>query len=168
MSHARQLVLVRIGSWTPIPAWQNRGLTLRVAVVHYDTDDSQAFGDVVRALAKGIERQGHDVTVVDAKTEGGRSLTPFQYICIGVAAPSVLAKSVPPELGGFLRSAGQVSGKRSYAFVGKKGWRKGRVLASLMKTMEAEGMYLKRSDVLSQAAEAEAIGTRLHVEPHAG
>ena len=104
------------------------------------------------------------MTVIDARTEAGRSLTPFEYICVGAAAPSLMAKSVPAQVGEFLRSAGMVSGKRCYAFIGKKGLRKGRFLASLMKTMESEGMYLKRSDILSHAEEAKAVGARLHIE----
>ncbi|PIE04957.1 MAG: hypothetical protein CSA76_01555 [Spirochaetales bacterium] len=64
----------------------------------------------------------------------------------------------------YLRSAGQVSGKRCYAFISRKGLRKNRVLGSLMKVMESEGMFLKRSDILSNASEAEAVGHRLHIE----
>ena len=79
-------------------------------------------------------------------------------------APSAFAKSVYDSLRAFLRSAGHVSGKRCYAFVGSKGLRKGRVLGSLMKAMESEGMYLKRSDVLAKADEAKAVGARLHIE----
>ena len=45
----------------------------------------------------------------------------------------------------------------------EKGLRKGRVLISLMKTMESEGMYLKKSDILANAAEAEAVGSKLHI-----
>lgn len=122
------------------------------------------FDKVVQALAKGIESQGHDVRVLNAQTDTGQSLTPYSYIAVGTCTPSFFAKKIPEPLGAFLRSAGHLSGKRSYAFTGKSGLRKGRVLASLMKTMESEGMFLKRSDVLSSPAEAEAVGSRLHVE----
>jgi hypothetical protein len=33
-----------------------------------------------------------------------------------------------------------------------------------MKIMESEGMLLKRSDVLGTPAEAEAVGSRLHID----
>ena len=104
------------------------------------------------------------MTVVDAITDSGKSLTPFNYIAVGTVAPSAFAKSAPDALKVFLRSAGHVSGKRCYAFLGNRGLRKGRVLASLMKVMESEGMYLKRSDVLAKADEARAVGARLHIE----
>ena len=115
-------------------------------------------------MAQGIERQGHDVTVVDARTEIGKTLTPYAYIAVGAVSPSSFAKTIPDALGAFLRSAGHISGKRCYAFVGNKGLRKGKVLSSLMKTMESEGMYLKKSDVLTNAAEAEAVGSKLHID----
>ncbi len=114
-------------------------------------------------MAMGIEKQGHDVTVVNARTEGGKSLTSYGYIAVGTESPTSFAKVIPAQLGSFLRSAGHVSGKRCYAFVTKKGLRKGRVLISLMKTMESEGMYLKKSDILANAAEAEAVGSKLHI-----
>ncbi len=104
------------------------------------------------------------MTVVNALTDGGKTLTPYAYIAIGASSPSSFAKAIPDALGAFLRSAGHVSGKRCYAFIGNKGLRKGKVLASLMKTMESEGMYLKRSDILTNAAEAEAVGSKLHIE----
>lgn len=111
---------------------------------------------------RGIERQGHEVTLVDARAEA--LLTPFSYIAVGTVATSVFSKTVPEPLITFLRSAGRLSGKRCYAFVGKSGLRKRKLLASLMKTMEKEGMYLKTSDILSTAAEAETIGSRLRIE----
>ena len=116
----------------------------------------------------GIEGRGHDVTVVNARTEGGKSLRPFAYIAVGTTAPSLTAKAVPDGLAAFLRSAGMVSGKRSYAFVAGGGLRKGRLLVSLMKTMESEGMYLKKSDIISRAREARALGSRLHIDKSDG
>lgn len=120
------------------------------------------------ALAKGIERQGHDVTMVDARTDGGKSLTPFGYIAVGTTPPSFFSKAVSAGLGVFLKSAGMLSGKRCYAFVVGGGLRKSRLLRSLMKTMEAEGMYLKKSDIFGRPAAAEAAGFRLHVDKSAG
>jgi len=105
---------------------------------------------------------------VDARTETGRSLTSFGYIALGVVPGSVMAKTVSGQFLAFLRSAGHVSGKRCYAFIGKKGLRKGRFLSSLMKIMESEGMLLKRSDVLGTPAEAEVVGSRLHIDKTAG
>jgi len=101
---------------------------------------------------------------VDARTENGKSLTSFAYIAVGTVSPAPFAKMIPDSLGAFLKSAGHISGKRCYAFILNKGLRKGRVLSSLMKMMESEGMYLKKSDILANAAEAEAVGSKLHIE----
>ncbi|VDB00521.1 hypothetical protein S1OALGB6SA_1603 [Olavius algarvensis spirochete endosymbiont] len=111
---------------------------------------------------RGIERQGHEVTLVNAKTELLPTL--FSYIAVGTVAASVFSKTVPELLSAFLGTAGQLTGKRCYAFVGRNGLRRRKLLASLMKTMEKEGMYLKTSDILGTAAEAEAIGSRLRIE----
>ncbi len=159
----------RIGSWNSRRLQQslqlqNKEPVLRVAVVYYSPDNSKALDEIVKGLARGIESQGHDVTVIDGKTEAEKSLTPFQYIALGTLSPSGFSKSVSKHLASYLRSAGQISGKRCYAFIGKRGMRKNRVLGSLMKTMESEGMFLKRSDILNNAAEAEAVGCRLHID----
>lgn len=122
----------------------------------------EGFDNVVRGLAKGIERQGHEVSLVDARTEA--LLTTFSYIAVGTVAVSAFSKTVPEPLSVFLRSAGRLTGKRCYAFVGRNGLRKRKLLASLMKAMEREGMYLKTSDILGTALEAEAIGSRLRIE----
>lgn len=135
---------------------------MRVAVVYLNPNNSVAFDSIARGLARGIERQGHEVVLVDARTEA--LLTPFSYIAIGTVAVSVFSKIVPKSLEAFLRSAGRLTGKRCYAFIGRRGLRKRKLLASLMKTMEKEGMYLKISDILGTAAEAEAVGSRLRIE----
>ncbi len=102
--------------------------------------------------------------MINAVTDTGKTLTPYHYIAVGTVAASPFAKTANDTISTFLRNAGQVSGKRCYAFLGKQGLRKGRVLSSLMKKMESEGMYLKRSDVLSRAEEAKAVGARLHLD----
>lgn len=138
-------------------------MTLRVAIVHYDASNNRSIHELVRALAGGIQGQGHDVTLIDACREVGVSLTSFAYIVVGVVADSLMSKSIPEPLVTFLRSAGHLSGKRSYAFVAKGGLRKRRVLSSLMKAMEMEGMFLKKSDILVKSAEAAIVGSRLHI-----
>jgi len=133
-------------------------------VVYLNPNDSKGFYDIAKGLARGIERQGHDVSLVDARTEA--LLTTFSYIAVGTVAVSAFSKTVPESLGVFLRSAGRLTGKRCYAFVGKGGLRRRRLLASLMRTMEKEGMYLKTSDILGTALEAETIGSRLRIEKY--
>lgn len=122
------------------------------------------LNSVVRALSQGIEKQGHDVTVINGKTDRDKSLTPYNYIAVGTAAPSLFSKKAPDGLGVFLKSAGLLSGKRCYAFIAGGGFRKTRLLASLMKIMESEGMYLKTSNIIGKPHEAKVIGSRLHID----
>ena len=139
---------VLIGFWTNL--WKkshNQGAYLRVAIVHYSYSISKHFAGIVQALSAGIEQQGHDVTSVNAGTDGGISLTSYHYIVTGITAPSFFSGKVSTNLGAFFKSSGVLAGKRSYAFVSGKGLRKSRLLQSLMKTMEAEGLYLKKSDI---------------------
>ena len=77
---------------------------------------------------------------------------------------SSTTNTVPPVVSTFLKSAGTISGKRCSCFISKNCLRKQKVLQSLMKTMEDEGMYLKLSDILKNADMAYAVGKRLHVE----
>jgi len=83
---------------------------------------------------------------------------------IGVQKSGFFTKKAPDGLSLFLKNAGTVSGKRCYAFTLKQGMSSGRFLLSIMKTMESEGMYLKKSDVFSNSAEAGAVGNRLHID----
>ncbi len=115
-------------------------------------------------MSEGIEEQGHDVTIVNAGTDEGMSLTSYHYIAVGTIAPSFFSGKISPYLGTFLKSSGMLSGKRSYAFISGRGLRKPRLLQSLMTTMEAEGLYLKKSDVLNNPAEARVAGSRLHID----
>ncbi len=119
--------------------------------------------DIVQALARGMEKQGHYVTVVNAYRDEGKSLTSFGYIAVGMSTPSLLSNKTPHGLENFLKNAGMLSGKRSYAFVCGMGMRKAGLLKALMRTMENEGMYLKKSDLLNKPAEAEAVGAMLHI-----
>lgn len=137
---------------------------MRVAVVYYSNADSPLLKNMASALARGMERQGQDVTVVNAKTDSGKSLTAYEYIAVGTCPPSYFTAKIPDGLASFLKNAGMISGKRSYAFVCGKGLRKMRFLASLMKVMESEGMFLKSSSVIAKVQEAEAIGAHLHID----
>jgi hypothetical protein len=56
-----------------------------------------------------------------------------------------------------------ISGKKSFAFILKKGMRLTKTLRELMAAMEHEGMFVKYSEILSSPEEAEVIGKRLHI-----
>jgi flavodoxin len=134
---------------------------MRVAVVFFSGSSSDRTGDLARALAKGIERQGHTVDVIDGARDTGSRLTIHQYIAVGAGSTGAFGGKLPEAVKTFLAAAGAVAGKKSYAFTPKATFGAGKTLAALMKCMESEGMFLKNSDILRSPAEAEEIGKRL-------
>ena len=136
---------------------------MRAAVVFFASNSRERILNIARALARGIESQGHQVDIVDGNRDVNTKLTIYQYIAVGTEPLSSLGGKVPTKVGQFLNSSGMVSGKRSFAFVTKNLAGAGKALSRLMKNMEKEGMFLKFSAVISSAQEAEEIGKRLHV-----
>ncbi len=124
--------------------------------------DGGKLADIAKAMAKGIESQGHRVDVINMYEEGVR-LTVYDYVVIGSEPVSFFSAKVPAVISKFLENAGTVSGKRCLAFI-TGGLRKGGALQTLMRAMEHEGMYLKLSEVIKKSDEALAIGKRLNVE----
>ena len=110
-----------------------------------------------------MESQGHQVDVVDGERDVNTKLTIHSYIVIGTEAITSFTGKIPDRVDSFLASAGIVAGKRSYAFVSKTALGSNRALVRLMKAMEKEGLFLKNSNILTSAAEAEEIGKRLHI-----
>jgi hypothetical protein len=136
---------------------------MRAAVVFFSGRSNERIGDLARALAKGMERQGHMVDVIDGAKDQGARLSIHQYIAVGAAPTGAFGGKVPEAVKTFLAAAGTVSGKKCYAFIPKATFGAAKTLSTLMKCMEAEGMFLKSSDILRSPAEAEEIGKRLRM-----
>lgn len=137
---------------------------MRTAIVFFEGRDRKKILDIAKGLSKGLESQGHQVDIVDGDHDVNTKLTVYQYICVGTSSTSFIGGKVSPVVSTFLAGAGIIAGKRCFAFVAKSGLRTGKTLHTIMKAMECEGMFLKYSDVLSSAEEAEAVGKRLHIE----
>ena len=136
---------------------------MRVAVVVVPQAKREKLFEVAKALASGIEAQGHRVELIDAGDDLGSKLTIYEYIALGTEVTSLFGGKVPARLSEFLKNAGAISGKRAFAFVLKKSIGAEKGLQRLMKQMEGEGLYLKYSEVLSSAAQATEIGKRLNI-----
>ncbi|MFW5742785.1 MAG: hypothetical protein ACOC37_00845 [Spirochaetota bacterium] len=136
---------------------------MRVAVVFVPQTKREKLLEISKALASGIESQGHRVDLVDASRDVNTKLTIYEYIAVGTEVVSLFGGKIPPRVSEFLKTSGAVAGKRSFAFVTKKAIGAEKGLQRLMKQMEAEGMFLKLSDVLSSAPEAAEIGKRLKI-----
>lgn len=118
---------------------------------------------LAKALARGIERQGHTVDTFDGARDPNVRLTIYQYVAIGAEALGGFGGNIPETVKTFLAAAGVVSGRKSYAFVEKSTFGAAKALSRLMKCMEGEGMFLKNSDILRSPTEAEEIGRRLRI-----
>lgn len=136
---------------------------MRVAVVFFSGKNRNKLLDVTKALTRGLESQGHQVDIIDGDRDINAKLTIYGYIAVGATAINTWGGKIPEKVDAYLANAGIVTGKRCFAFTIASGMRTGKTLARLMRQMEKEGMYLKYSDILSSAAEAEEIGKRLHL-----
>ena len=137
---------------------------MRAAVVFFATNSRDKILNLTRALARGIESQGHQVDIIDGVHDVNAKLTMYQYIAVGSETLSNFSSKIPDKVTNFLNSSGMVAGKRSFAFIIKNVFGAPKALARLMKSMEREGMFLKYSSILNSPGEAEEIGKRLHIK----
>lgn len=136
---------------------------MRVAVVYFQSGSS-AVKKTAEALAQGIASGNHMVDLIDGETDIDKKLTGYEYLCIGTTPISAFRGRISDRISNYLAGSGMVSGKRSYAFIKKKGFGSSRALKTLMKSMEKEGMMLKTSDILCSVEEANAYGKKLHIK----
>lgn len=136
---------------------------MRVAVVQFPSSEREKMTAISRGLAKGIERQGHHVDVIDGDRLGSK-VTIYQYIAIGVEQTNLFGGKIPDKVREFLAGAGAVAGKRSCAYILKHALGERRTLSKLMSVMEKEGMFLRISHSLRSGEEAEAVGAGLKIE----
>ncbi len=138
---------------------------MRVCVLYCAKDaNDNRLKELASRMAEGISSKGHIVEVVDMNLEMGKIISFFDYVVVISCAMGYFSKNIPSNVAKFLKAAGTVSGKRCSCYISKNCGRKARVLQTLMRTMESEGMYLKVSDILPNGNYAYAVGSRLHVE----
>ena len=136
---------------------------MRVAIVYFSNKKRKKLSVLAGALADGIRSQGHQVDVIDGDLDVNSKLTVYNYVAVGIEAMNSLGGKIPARTAFFLSNSCLIRGKRSYAFLLHSGLRPQKSLNKLMHTMEHEGMYLKKSDVISSAEEASIIGKNLHI-----
>ena len=136
---------------------------MRVGIVYFSHVKRTKLSALAAGLAEGIRAQGHLVDIIDGSLDVNTRLTVYNYIVIGIEPLTVFGGKVPVKTGEFLANAGLITGKKCYAFSLKSSLRPQKSLSKLMRLMEHEGMYLKKSDVINSAAEATVIGKHLHI-----
>ncbi len=138
---------------------------MRTAVVFFPPHNgSDSLSRIANSLASGLERAGHQATVIRADKGNPQSLTSYGYIAVGAESRSFFSREPEGDIKAYLSNAGMLTGKRSFAFVRPRGLFALKTLGSLMRRMEAEGMFIRYSEILANEAAAEAIASRLKVE----
>jgi hypothetical protein len=117
--------------------------------------------EYVKALARGMESQGHHVDIVDAYTEDGRKLPGYEYIVAVAEQTSLFGGKMPEALTKILSASSGIGGKKSAAFLKKTYPFTAKALSNLMRAMEKEGMMVNWSDILLSAPHAQEIGKRM-------
>jgi hypothetical protein len=134
---------------------------MRIAVVSV-TSQRREVPDYVKSLARGMESMGHRVDIIDAWTEDGFRLPGYEYIAVCAEPVSAWGGKMPDALQKVLGAGSGLVGKRSAAFLKKKGpIFITKAIANLMRAMEKEGMLVNWSEILLNAQQAEALGKRI-------
>lgn len=136
---------------------------MRVATVFFGFKQSDRLAAVAQGFARGIEAQGHQVDLIEARRDTDVKLSMYQYVVIGAEQVGVFGGKIPVQVTEFLQNAGAIGGKKSFAFVLQRPIGASKALTNLMRVMEREGMFIRFSEVVRSAGEAEAIGKRLHI-----
>lgn len=136
---------------------------MRVAVLFFAHTGRDKVRDISRALAEGVESQGHDVDLIDGTQDVNTKLTIYPHIVVVVEQRTLFSGRIPESVSEFLGASGIVAGKKSFAFVTKKPLGTTKALKRLMDAMEHEGMFIRYSDVLASPEDSRIIGSRLKV-----
>jgi hypothetical protein len=133
---------------------------MRIAVVSAPAE-KKAPPDYVKALAKGLDSMGHRIDIVDVWTEDGYKLPGYEYIAVVTEPVSAFSGKIQMNISKILAAGSSVAGKKSAAFVRKKGLFTNRALSNLMRVMEKEGMVVNWSDILLNPPHAEALAKQI-------
>ena len=118
---------------------------------------------IANALAEGIGSQGHMADVFDMSLESGKIVSYYDYLIIGTENTTFFGGNIPNTVATFLKTAGSITGKRCMAFITKGGVRSMKTLQVLMRVMEKEGMFLKKSEIISKVDMARAVGKHVQI-----
>lgn len=137
---------------------------MRVCVLYAPASKgNEKMKAIANALSEGISAQGHVVDVLDMTLETGKIVSFYDYLVIGTESLTFFGGKIPSSVSSFLKTAGSISGKRCMAFITKGGVRSMKTLIALMKVMEKEGMFLKKSELISKVDFAKAVGKHLQI-----
>ncbi len=137
---------------------------MKVCVLYASASkENQKIKSISKALAEGVSSQGHQVDIIDMNLDMGKKISFYNYLIFGTEATTLWGGKLPSAVSQFLRAAGTISGIRSMGFVAKGGIRSMKTLQTLMKTMEHEGLFLKKSEIITKVDYARAVGKHLQI-----
>ncbi|MFA5699596.1 MAG: hypothetical protein WC954_07700 [Sphaerochaeta sp.] len=137
---------------------------MNVGIIYGSRQKNDAkMKSIAQGLSEGIQSQGHNVDLIDMNLEGGKIVSYYDYLVIGTNNTTFFGGKIPEVVRTFLKTAGTLSGKRCMAFITGGGVRSLKTLQALMRTMEQEGMFLKKSEVITKVDIAKAIGKRVQI-----
>lgn len=137
---------------------------MKAAVVYFPQKNREKILNISKSIAKGFEKQGAQVDLIDASKDVNSKLTLYSYIAIGTDTASILNGRIDVKLSEYLSNSGRVEGKKAFAFVTSSLLGSQKTLTNLMRVMEKEGMFLKYSEILSDGNSAEDLASRLHIQ----
>ena len=136
---------------------------MRVAIIYFKAGKRNSLELLSREMARKWQAVGHQVEVMEAKPGEDLRLARFDYVVLGTESSSLWGK-LPTRLPQVLSQAGQVAGKRSFAFVCPSGFRTQKLLSRLMKAMENEGMLVNYAEILSSVSEASLAAEKVPLQ----
>ncbi len=132
---------------------------MRIAVLTVEAkENTGSLSALVAELAEGMRAMGHQVDTYSASDNAGPRLPGYDYIAVCSEPLSAFSSKLPPRLSQTLAQASSLVGKRSGAFLRKRGLFSAKAMATLMKAMEKEGMIVNWSDFLLSSAQALVLG----------
>ena len=137
---------------------------MRAAVLFFGGARREKVAEVARGLVVGLERQGHQVDLIDGEHDTGKKLTVYEYLAVGTTTTTGIGGKIDPKIGEYLGQAGTLLGKKSFAFVLKTAIGSHKGLANLMKTMEKQGLFLRFSETIRSREEAVQVARRLKLD----
>lgn len=137
---------------------------MKVCVLYASASkDNQKIKAISKALAEGVSSQGHQVDIIDMNLDLGKKVSFYDYLIFGTEATTFWGGKLPSSVSQFLRTAGTISGIRSMGFIAKGGVRSMKSIQTLMKIMEHEGLFLKKSEIVTKVDYAKAVGKHLQI-----
>jgi len=133
---------------------------MRVAVVYVSAKKGEF--ELAGKLAEALKAHGRPAEVLDPDLELGR-LPAFEYLAFGVE-PEGFFGSLPERLPKLLSSAPDLSGKRCFAFVRRKGFASERALGKLMRLLESEGARVNYAETIKNQEDVERVARTAPVE----